>query len=262
MKKLHGISCTVYERQAGVEERGVNIALAPNAVRVLQHIGVYHTLRAQGCTYEKLAVSNSRGQELGSLLHGSEKHYDYSALRVHRAKVQKALLDKARTQGIAINFDMKLTDLAEDATGVLLTFANGETTTADFAVGADDVYSKVRRHVVPECELEYSGFMGIIAMNVYRHKLRGESAKTTHFPNFCYGQTGFVAMMPASVDGTELDFFSTMPAPVRSRSEWDELAQDPDALREIVRERFGTGWPEHVRGVAQEWPKKGFVLYA
>src|SRR5271156_5889075 len=65
----------------------MNIALAPNAVKVLQHISVYHALRAQGCPYEKLALSNSRGQELGSLFHRSEKHYNYAALRVHRAKV-------------------------------------------------------------------------------------------------------------------------------------------------------------------------------
>lgn len=77
------MSCTIYGRRARVEERGVNIALEPNAVRALQHMGVYNTLRAQGCTYEKLAVSHSRGQELGSVLHGSEKHYNYSALRVY-----------------------------------------------------------------------------------------------------------------------------------------------------------------------------------
>jgi hypothetical protein len=65
----------------------VNIALAPNAVKVLQHISVYHALRALGRTYEKLSLSNSRGQGLGSLFHRSKKHYNYAALRVHRAKV-------------------------------------------------------------------------------------------------------------------------------------------------------------------------------
>ena len=74
LKKVHGIPCTIYERNEGVDPEGVNIALAPNAVSVLQHIGVYHTLRAQGCTYERLAVSNSRGQEIGSLAHGSERY--------------------------------------------------------------------------------------------------------------------------------------------------------------------------------------------
>lgn len=135
-----------------MEERGVNIALAPNTVRVLQYIGVYHTLRAQGCTYEKLAVSNSRGQELGSLLHGSEKYYNYSALRAHRAKVQKVLLDETRRQGIEVNFGMKLTDLHEDDASVELTFGNGQTAEANFVVGADGVYSKVRPHII-KCEL-------------------------------------------------------------------------------------------------------------
>jgi 2-polyprenyl-6-methoxyphenol hydroxylase-like FAD-dependent oxidoreductase len=237
----------------------VNIALAPNAVRVLQRMGVYHTLRAQGCTYEKLAVSNSCGKELGSLLHGSERYYNYSALRVHRAKVQRALFDEAKTQGIDVNFGMKLTDLEEGTKSVSLIFANGQTAEADLVVGADGVYSKVRPHVV-DCELEYSGFMGIIAMDIDKATLR-ESARTTHFPNFCYGQTGFVAMMPANVDATELDFFSTMPAPARSQQEWDDLASNPAELQKIVQGRFGQGWPEHIMGVAQEHPKEQFALY-
>jgi 2-polyprenyl-6-methoxyphenol hydroxylase-like FAD-dependent oxidoreductase len=92
---------------------------------MLQHINVYHALRAHGCIYEKLAASNSRGQELGSLFHTSEKHYNYAALRVHRAKVQMALLEEAQAQGVEVRFGMKLTDLREGDIGVKLTFANG-----------------------------------------------------------------------------------------------------------------------------------------
>jgi 2-polyprenyl-6-methoxyphenol hydroxylase-like FAD-dependent oxidoreductase len=233
LRKLHGISCIIYERQTGVEERGVNIALAPNAIRVLQHIGVYHTLRAEGCTYEKLAVSNSHGQEIGSLLHGSERYYNYSTLRVHRAKVQKALLEEAKIQGIVVNFGMKLTGLEEDDTNVKLTFANGQTVQADFVVGAEGVYSTVRPHVV-KCDLDYSGFVSIIAMNIDKGTL-WKSAQATHSPNFCYGQTGFVAMMPANVAATQLDFFSTMPAVARSRKEWDDLANNPVELQKIMQ---------------------------
>ena len=259
LKKLHGISCTVYERNEIVEIRGVNIALGPNAVRVLQHIGVYHTLRAQGCTYEKLAVSNARGQELGNFFNGSEEYYNYAALRIHRAKVQKVLLEEAKAQGIEISFGMKLIDLKEEDTGVKLTFANGQTAEADFVVGADGAYSKVRPHVV-QCELNYSGFMGIIGMKIDKHTLR-HSAKTTHFPNFCYGRTGFVAMMPANAPATELDFFSTMPSPPRSRKEWEDLGKNPDELQKIIRGRFGQNWPEHIKGVAADYPKEQLALY-
>ena len=173
--------------------------------------------------------------------------------------MQRALLDEAQTQGIQVNFGTKLIGLEEDGAGVKLTFANGQTAEADFVVGADGVYSRVRPHVA-ECEIEYSGFMGIIGMNIDKHSLR-ESARTTHFPNFCYGQTGFVAMMPANVPATELDFFSTMPAPPRSRKEWEDLANDPDELQKIVRGRFGRNWPDHIKGIAADFPKEHYSLY-
>ena len=259
LKKLHGISCAIYERNPSVEIRGVNIALGPNAVKVLQHIGVYHTLRVQGYSYETLTVSNASGQTLGTVLNGSEKHYNYSALRIHRAKVQKALLDEAKVQNIPVHFGYKLKDLKEEDDGVKLTFANGETAEADFVVGADGVYSTVRPHVV-KCELSYSGFMGIIAMTIDKANLR-DSAKKTNFPNFCYGQTGFVAMMPANFVGTELDFFSTMPAPPMSRKEWDDLGNNPEELKKIIQGRFGHDWPEHIKGVTSDYPKDQLALY-
>jgi 2-polyprenyl-6-methoxyphenol hydroxylase-like FAD-dependent oxidoreductase len=260
LKKLHGMSCTIYERQTGVEERGVNIALAPNAIRVLQHIGVYHILREHGCTYETLAVSNSRGQELGSLLHGSEKYYNYSALRVHRAKVQKALLAEAKSQDIHVNFGMKLTDLEEDDTSVKLTFANGQTAQADFVVGADGVYSKVRPHVV-KCELDYSGFMGIIAMK-HRQAHAAGVGPDNPLPQFLLRPDGLCGDDAGQRrhNRTRL-LLHDAPAPARSRKEWDDLANNPDELQKIVQGRFGQNWPEHITGVAAEYPKEQFALY-
>jgi hypothetical protein len=55
-------------------------------------------------------------------------------------------------------------------------------------------------------ELDYSGFMAITGMNIDKHTL-WESTQATHFPDFCYGRTGFVAMKPANVLTTEIDFF-------------------------------------------------------
>jgi 2-polyprenyl-6-methoxyphenol hydroxylase-like FAD-dependent oxidoreductase len=101
---------------------------------------------------------------------------------------------------------MKLTDSRWDDTGVKFTFANGETTEADFIVGADSVYSEVHPHIV-KSELDYSEFMAITGMNIDKHTLR-ESAQATDFPNFCYGRIGFVPMKPANVLTTEIDFFS------------------------------------------------------
>lgn len=59
-------------------------------------------------------------------------------------------------------------------------------------------------------------------------------------------------MMPANVPATELDPFSTMPAPARSRKEWEDLGNNPDELQEIVTERFGQNWPDHIMGVVAD----------
>lgn len=72
-----------------------------------------------------------------------------------------ALLEKGQgqAQGVEVYFGMKLTDLREGDIGVELTFANGQTTEAEFTVGADGVYSKVRPCIM-KSELDYSKFTG------------------------------------------------------------------------------------------------------
>jgi 2-polyprenyl-6-methoxyphenol hydroxylase-like FAD-dependent oxidoreductase len=218
----------------------VNNALASNAVKVFQHISVYHALRAQGRTYEKLALPNSRRQELGSLFHRSEKHYNYAALRVHRVKVQMALLEKAQAQaqaqaqGAEVYFGMKLTDLREGGIGVELIFTNGQTTEADFVVDADGVYSKVRPRIIKRTRLQR-------VHGHHQHEYRQAYAlgvRSGNPPSLRYGQTGFVAMMPTNVPANRIRFLP-IPAPARSRMEWEDLGSDPDELQKIVRVRFG-----------------------
>ena len=67
--------------------------------------------------------------------------------------MQKALLEEAKAQNIKIKFGMKLISLNEEDRSVRLKFANGHISKADFVVGADSIYSKVRSYLV-RCELD------------------------------------------------------------------------------------------------------------
>jgi len=250
---------TIYELRPAGDERGVNIALAPNGVRVLQHIGVYDELRTQGFSYEQLQISNAHSQPLGRLWHGSRKHYNFQCLRIHRSTVQKELLKEAKAQGIPIVYGKKLVALTEKHDGVEITFADNETVRASFVIGADGVHSNVR-DLIMDTETGYSGFMGIIGMRLARDKLH-KSVQDVILPDFVFGKTGFVAIMPSNYDGTEVDFFSTMPYPSHSRKEWDELSQDKTKLQAILRERFGKDWPEFVTGITRDYKKEGLELY-
>jgi len=259
LKKQHNILATLYELRADGDERGVSIALAPNAVRVLQHIGVYDDLRTEGFSYEQLQISNAKSQHLGRLWHGSRKHYNYQCLRIHRAAVQRVLLKEAKAQGIPIVFGKQLVGLKEGKESIELTFSDNSTASASFLIGADGVHSTVR-NLIMDTKISYSGFMGIIGMHQKRDKLH-ESVKNTLLPTFIFGKTGFVAVMPSNYDGGEVDFFSTMPYPDHTRKEWEDLGDDKERLHEILVGRFGTGWPEFVMDMTKDYENKGLELY-
>ena len=88
-----------------------------------------------------------------------------------------------------------------------------------------------------------------------------ESAQKIHFPSFCYGKSGFVAMMTANYTATELDFFSIMLYKELSQKEWTDLDKDKDQLHNIIVERFGKNWPKHIEQVCRDYPRDRLALY-
>ena len=216
----------------------------------MQHVGVYDKLRAQGYNYEELVLSNGYGQELAKFLNGSEKLYNFSALRLNRKKVQKALLDEAEAQGIQVCYDMKLTGVEENTeSGVKLTFENGHTATADFVVGTDGIHSRVRPSVT-SIEPVYSGHFGITGI-MGKDQLH-RSHQDHYLPNMFFGQSGFMAVLPSSFHGTEVGFFSTMEFPERTRAQWEELANRPNEIQEILSHRFTASWPDFIQGICED----------
>ncbi|PMD45776.1 FAD/NAD(P)-binding domain-containing protein [Hyaloscypha variabilis F] len=261
LKKQHGIMSTVYESRSEDDEGGVNIALAPNALRVMQHIGVYDELRTIGYSYEEMSMTSARtGQQLGSFFNGSEQHYNFAALRIHRREVQATLRREARAQGIEIHFNVKLLRVVEETEKMVkLEFDNGEIVETEFAIAADGIYSRVRKHVL-DVELQYSGFVGILGMYMER-KLLDESIKNFQLPMFCFGNTGMVAVFPCKNLGTEIDMFSTFPYPARSREAWEALANNKEEKQAIMMEKYSRGgWPEFISRVYKEHVPKNLYF--
>jgi len=250
--KKQGITPTIYELRGEGDNRGANIALAPNGLRVLQYVGVYDKIREKGFNFENIYTYNAHGQNLGSFLMGSKEYYDFPALRIHRSLVRQALLDEVEAQKIPMHGGMKLAGVDEETdSGVQIRFENGQTVEADFVIGADGLYSNVRPHIT-KVDLQYSGFMGIISLTCPKADLH-ESHKDVLFPSFTFGRTGFVAMIPSNYEGSVVDFFSTFPYPSQTREFWDDLAVQKDKQQKMLIERFGgDDWPLHISKAVKE----------
>jgi 2-polyprenyl-6-methoxyphenol hydroxylase-like FAD-dependent oxidoreductase len=89
-------------------------ALAPNALRVMGHIGIYDRLRTSGYNYEELAFTNGAGHVLGKFLNGSQKEYNFPALRIHRTTVRQELVREVERQGIEIYWNKKCVGVKEE----------------------------------------------------------------------------------------------------------------------------------------------------
>ncbi|KAK7447295.1 hypothetical protein CaCOL14_011692 [Colletotrichum acutatum] len=241
-----GISSAVYEARPKDFVSGGNIALSPNALRVLDHIGVYDTLRPQGFAFESVAFLNGRGGLLAKVLNGSYEEYNYPALRIRRTVLRGELIRQLELLGVPIHYEKKCAGVREETdTSATVEFEDGETVTAEFVIGADGIHSRVRSFVRPNgSKPVFQGLAGI--SGTYKLSDLPDVDTDTHYPCMLFGGNGSFAVMPASADGDEVSYFATFEVEERPREEWAALDADKETLAKMIKERFpiDSSWPE------------------
>jgi 2-polyprenyl-6-methoxyphenol hydroxylase-like FAD-dependent oxidoreductase len=260
----HGIESRIYETRNEGYTSGGNIALAPNALRVLDHAGVYDKIRVQGYNYDEINFTSGAGVALGSFLNGSQKRYNYQAIRIHRTHVRDALRNQCKAQGIEIHYEKRCTSVSEDGGNTAtVSFADGETATADFVIGADGIHSNVRNLVASDAEApHFSGLMGI-GGHVSTVEL-GHIKPSFSLPALLLGDSGSFGIMPSSFLGDEIGYFATLEAKDRSREEWEALEQDKQELKKRMEARFvheESSWPEYVKALNKKTPFESFTCW-
>lgn len=239
------VHCTIYELRDEGFEQGQHISLAPNALRIMKHLGVFEKLQNIGNSYEELHLRNAKGSLIAAFNNGKESEYGFSAMRIHRRHVQQVLVEECLARGVKIVSNMKLESIIEDSRekNVQLSFSNGQTTRADFVAGADGLHSVVRGYVAPGSKEIWAGMLGVTGY-LQKDKLHS-SVDHIQLPAHFIGKNGFIAIMPSDRSGNEIGFFNTMDFPKeRSREEWTRLFKDKDAIRRILKGIYATdqGW--------------------
>lgn len=141
-----GFSVEVYERAATLEEAGAGIQLSPNALRVLDRLGVLPALERTAVRAWGVTLRSARsGRPIASVPVASADGTPY--LSIHRSDLQRALLDAAAgVPEISLHLGHRLVDCHIEADGAELAFERaGETIrrAAPLVVAADGVRSGV-----------------------------------------------------------------------------------------------------------------------
>lgn len=122
-----GFAVTVLERAPELTEAGAGLQISPNAVRVLDALGLWPQLRAVSIRSERVELNDSLGRPVARLDLARDPAQDRFRL-VHRARLLAVLEQGARASGVQILLGHEVTDLPD----------------VPLLIGADGVKSRLR----------------------------------------------------------------------------------------------------------------------
>jgi salicylate hydroxylase len=163
-----GSDVELFERSTEFTEVGAGIQLGPNVVKVLHGWGLQDGLQAVAAFPDRLQVRDANlGDELGVLRLGAVtvQRYGSPYATVHRADLHALLLSAVRQQGAAqLQLDSELASFEQHDRGVTLHTTDGRVVQGDALVGADGLWSSVRRQLLNDGTPQATGHLAYRAL--------------------------------------------------------------------------------------------------
>jgi 2-polyprenyl-6-methoxyphenol hydroxylase-like FAD-dependent oxidoreductase len=198
------IPCILYELRLPSTNAGGALMISPNALRLLDRLGIYKDLKLKGYNFDSIAFKNTKEVTTDRYYFGSERLYGYQALRVYSQILLTEFRNTASRLGIPVVYEKKFSHVvSESAEGVVFAFTDGSTRSADLLIGADGIHSSVRKYIVPDAVPKY---MGVVAITCAARKtsLQFPAGINYPLPVSIHGKNGVFVIAPQDVDGGEV----------------------------------------------------------
>ncbi|KAJ5925257.1 hypothetical protein N7454_007896 [Penicillium verhagenii] len=245
------IPCTIYESRPASLDIGGAIMLSPNALRILDAIDIYKTIKPRGYEFTNLHFYNDK-IPLDSYEFGNSHKYGYDALRIYRHELIHALVTAVKDRSIAIEYGKKFTAVtSETDTGVTWSFEDGTTGYASCLVGADGIHSRVRKYLYPDLEPRFTNAVGVTAA-VPTAQLGAEHGYEIPL-TLMNAKHGAFVIAPQLRDGSEVLIGKQKRAAELDRQGWNELLSNKQWCVDFLREG-AEDFPQIVRSAVSEIP--------
>jgi 2-polyprenyl-6-methoxyphenol hydroxylase-like FAD-dependent oxidoreductase len=240
------IPSTIYEVRNIGHKLGGAIMLSPNALILLDKLGIYSRIREKGYNFEWLHMKTDENTVIGKYCFGSQQLFGYKALRIYRQVIIEELRSMCREAGIDIMYGMKFQKvLAETANGVQFEFENGSIVEAPLLIGTDGLHSKVRQYLDPDLKPHYMGTMAV-AGAVKTKDIKFPPGGLEQMPVSIFGKRGAFVLAPQDVDGSESLLGTQVQRPEPDRATVEEISGSPDMMLSFLKANYDD-WSDLVK---------------
>jgi salicylate hydroxylase len=167
-----GLDVVVYEQAPELREVGAGVQIGSNGTRVLYALGLEQALARTRVMPPRRELRHWRTGETWDWLTlgaASVQRYGTPYILMHRNDLHSVLADAVRgLKADAIKLGMRATGLTQTMADVTVQFANGETATGAFVIGADGIHSQLRRCLFGADAPLFTGciaWRGLVAMD-------------------------------------------------------------------------------------------------
>lgn len=155
------LSVTVLERSDFGEESGAGIQLGPNAMRLLERLGLLEAIEQIAFRPAAIFIFDGlSGKRLAEIPLGTyaEARYGAPYLTLHRADLHAALHAACKAAaGVTLSPGFDLTGVEELDASVKAIAADGRIAQAPALIGADGIWSEIRKLIAPDARLIFTG---------------------------------------------------------------------------------------------------------
>lgn len=219
--------------------------LTPNALRMLDRLGVYQVIQEKGCgkPIDELEIFDLYSSQIASSSFRGENgegigNPPYKALRITRGDALRAVLDVVeKHSNIKLTCGNKTIDIQELKDDVTITFEDGEKCTAGILLGCDGIHSITRsKHVDLERIATYTG-----VCNAFGFAEVG-SDYPVHFQctaiNFARRGMLLTSYHNPQMDSVYIGALMQV-NDMGSRDGWAQVGSDAEKTRRELLDRFG-----------------------
>ncbi|GJC87891.1 FAD-dependent urate hydroxylase [Colletotrichum liriopes] len=225
------IPCRIYEaKQENSCTIVSGVSLTPNGCRVLDLVGALARVRPQCHLTENRSFMDGEGRIIKNTNVAPEEVFGYKIHRIYRAALMQELTAMLKERNIPIEYGAKFEQVVEDNDNGVKFLVGGRTEQASLLVGADGIYSTVRKHLAAQLP-EYTGVASIYGQ---------VPTDSIPWPSDSFQKTGTIQdkpgallMVPEVADGSELLIGRQFHYPSLDRPAWEALATDSEQLRDL-----------------------------